>query len=348
MSTGSAGACAKCGRDLPVDARRCAHCGNPVASFVAQPCGPSLRSSQGERFQLTADTPTTIGRGTENNIVISHKSVSRHHAIITTQDESCLIRDLESSNGTFVDGQRIQQAQLTDGNRIRFGEVEWTFEDPRQTKPSLTDAPAGPNGGQAAGGWLRPSVIALAVCGALIVVGLVAVNPHGTYDLFFSASGQTFLGDWSGELRPVSRTPLDTMGSEIETIGLEFNLDNNQAVMSTAFYAPPDVSVRELTASTGDATHLRVEEELGGKNSVGEVVAERLVYEMVLIRPDRIDCTETKSVYDDPGGATPIAAIRYQGSLSRTDADGRQKLADQYGQRGWQKRSKVQVKMPEE
>ena len=53
-------------------------------------------------------TKLTIGRSPDNDFVISHPRVSRHHAQLTREDGKVwLLEDLESSNGTFVDGERI-------------------------------------------------------------------------------------------------------------------------------------------------------------------------------------------------------------------------------------------------
>jgi S1-C subfamily serine protease len=67
---------------------------------------------------------TTIGRGPTADIVIpveDQRFVSRVHASIVVQDGCCVAQDLGSSNGTWVNGARIQQAVLNDGDRIQFG-----------------------------------------------------------------------------------------------------------------------------------------------------------------------------------------------------------------------------------
>ncbi|MCX7945130.1 MAG: FHA domain-containing protein [Deltaproteobacteria bacterium] len=72
-----------------------------------------------------------VGRIDENHIVITHNSVSRRHSVIKIDSSQELVKisDLESSNGTFVDGKRIKEAILQNGNIIRFGDVEFEFID---------------------------------------------------------------------------------------------------------------------------------------------------------------------------------------------------------------------------
>lgn len=64
----------------------------------------------------------SIGRDPSNNIVIDNLSVSRKHAVVSFIDGKCIIEDLESANGTFVDGKRIEkQFELKDGQEAVIG-----------------------------------------------------------------------------------------------------------------------------------------------------------------------------------------------------------------------------------
>ena len=77
-------------------------------------------ANQGARFEL-ADTPVLVGRGVRNAIRILDTEVSRHHAEIDYADGDYRIRDCDSSNGTFVNGQPIQSAPLRNGDQIQIG-----------------------------------------------------------------------------------------------------------------------------------------------------------------------------------------------------------------------------------
>ncbi len=72
----------------------------------------------------------TLGRAEGNHHVIPHASVSSRHCEVILNDSSILVRDLGSTNGTFVDDKQIAQATLANGQRLRLGNVEFIFEAP--------------------------------------------------------------------------------------------------------------------------------------------------------------------------------------------------------------------------
>ncbi|MEM1347947.1 MAG: FHA domain-containing protein [Myxococcota bacterium] len=71
----------------------------------------------------------TLGRNKQNDVAIKHSSVSRSHARIVFQSGAFVLLDLKSSNGTFVNGQRVERARLAHGDEIRAGDVALRFED---------------------------------------------------------------------------------------------------------------------------------------------------------------------------------------------------------------------------
>lgn len=77
----------------------------------------------GKRFPLPAHEPQLIGRSTEA-LDITDKTVSRRHAELTPDEGSWFVRDLESSNGTFVNGRPvIERLEVRPGDRIRCGDT---------------------------------------------------------------------------------------------------------------------------------------------------------------------------------------------------------------------------------
>jgi len=78
----------------------------------------------------------TVGRRGDNDIVISDPSVSASHAWIMNQQGHYVIMNTLSTNGTFVNGQRIHESVLRHGDRIRLGQAEFVFltRDPRSTR----------------------------------------------------------------------------------------------------------------------------------------------------------------------------------------------------------------------
>jgi pSer/pThr/pTyr-binding forkhead associated (FHA) protein len=70
---------------------------------------------------------TTIGRASLNQIVIANPAVSAQHAIITRFADLYRLKDLNSTNGTQVNGVSITDAELKDGDKIQFGSVVAVF-----------------------------------------------------------------------------------------------------------------------------------------------------------------------------------------------------------------------------
>ena len=70
----------------------------------------------------------TIGAKTDCEVVIGGKHVSDRHASLRFRDGVFYLTDLDSTNGTFVGGERIEQRSLQDGDRVRFGSSEWVFK----------------------------------------------------------------------------------------------------------------------------------------------------------------------------------------------------------------------------
>jgi SARP family transcriptional regulator, regulator of embCAB operon len=87
-----------------------------------------LREPSGRSHALQ-EAATRIGRLSANDIVLDTPKVSRHHAVIVDTGTSWVINDLRSSNGVQVQSERIRSATpLHDGDHIRIGEHEFTFE----------------------------------------------------------------------------------------------------------------------------------------------------------------------------------------------------------------------------
>jgi EAL domain-containing protein (putative c-di-GMP-specific phosphodiesterase class I) len=71
--------------------------------------------------------PFTIGRNDTADFHIDSSQVSREHAVITRQGRKFRLRDLGSTNGTFLNGQRIEEAMLCDGDLLVVADAEFTF-----------------------------------------------------------------------------------------------------------------------------------------------------------------------------------------------------------------------------
>jgi pSer/pThr/pTyr-binding forkhead associated (FHA) protein len=68
-----------------------------------------------------------IGRAPSNQIVIDHPTVSAHHAVLLRTGASYSLKDLNSTKGTQINGDIVTDAELKDGDTIRFGSVTAVF-----------------------------------------------------------------------------------------------------------------------------------------------------------------------------------------------------------------------------
>jgi hypothetical protein len=87
-----------------------------------------LHGADGQVVVIAADG-LRIGRMPDNDLVVADPKVSRHHAVIVTTEDGFILRDLGSSNGSFVGETKVLESHLlTAGDEIRIGEQSWTFE----------------------------------------------------------------------------------------------------------------------------------------------------------------------------------------------------------------------------
>jgi hypothetical protein len=82
---------------------------------------------QGVMFPLR-QSGVSIGRAADNDIVLQDVSVSGCHARIEQRGAMVVLTDMNSSNGTVVNGQRVQQVQLAGGETILLGDTHLRFE----------------------------------------------------------------------------------------------------------------------------------------------------------------------------------------------------------------------------
>jgi pSer/pThr/pTyr-binding forkhead associated (FHA) protein len=64
---------------------------------------------------------TTIGRKPDNDVVIDNQAVSGHHAVIKTEGDVLVLEDLSSLNGTYLNSQKVSQAELFNGDVVLIG-----------------------------------------------------------------------------------------------------------------------------------------------------------------------------------------------------------------------------------
>ena len=87
----------------------------------------------GRSHELKVDR-TTIGRVEDNTFQIGEPSVSSHHCEVLLRGNDVIVRDLDSTNGSFINGEKITERLLKPGQTLRLGQIEMRLE---------TDAPPG-------------------------------------------------------------------------------------------------------------------------------------------------------------------------------------------------------------
>ena len=89
----------------------------------------------GRTFELKGDK-ITIGRLDDNTFPIPEASVSSHHCEILRRDREVLVRDVGSTNGTFVNGEKITESVLKPGEVLRLGQVAMRLETTAAAPPA--------------------------------------------------------------------------------------------------------------------------------------------------------------------------------------------------------------------
>ena len=113
---------------LSADAVNPAHVATRLAGANAKVDGPTLIDASGQPYPVRAGAVTHVGRALDNEIVVNHSSVSRHHASIENSNGAFVVRDLNSQNGTFVGDRRVTEpTRVSNGEKVRFGDAQFIF-----------------------------------------------------------------------------------------------------------------------------------------------------------------------------------------------------------------------------
>ncbi|HEY3762217.1 MAG TPA: FHA domain-containing protein [Verrucomicrobiae bacterium] len=100
------------------------------------------QSMAGRAHELHTDR-TTIGRVDDNTFQITDPSVSSHHCEVLLKGTDVVIRDLNSTNGTFINDARISESPLKPGQTLRLGQIELKLEAEGAPATAAPGAPAG-------------------------------------------------------------------------------------------------------------------------------------------------------------------------------------------------------------
>jgi len=94
-----------------------------------------LDSNESDTYTL-GDGIVTVGSSADNNIQIQSQFISQHHAQLVKTDKGCVLGDLSSTNGTFINSRRINKRILRAGDIVTFGKHRFRYE--KRSAESIT------------------------------------------------------------------------------------------------------------------------------------------------------------------------------------------------------------------
>jgi hypothetical protein len=100
-----------------------------VSPQTSQRAQLMLETSNGTHPIPLESTLLSIGRGLDNDIILEDTRVSRHHAQLRYKTRRFWVTDMNSTNGTYINGERISEADLRHGDVLSLGGLELTFHE---------------------------------------------------------------------------------------------------------------------------------------------------------------------------------------------------------------------------
>ena len=116
-------------------------------------------AAAGRSHELNVEK-TTIGRVEDNSFQIAEPSVSSQHCEILVEGDNVVVKDLNSTNGTFINGEKISEGVLKPGQVLRLGQIEIRLENGAGAAPApAAAAPAAASASSAARKQLDQTVV---------------------------------------------------------------------------------------------------------------------------------------------------------------------------------------------
>lgn len=126
--------------------------------------------------------PTVIGRAAECDIPVAADEISRRHALVKPTPDGVSVEDLGSSNGTYINGKRVQQGFLNPGDELRLDAVRFVLVAPgvemsaaQATKQTANLAAPKSSSGGGQGAMMKWALIMITIA-ALIMIGLMVLR----------------------------------------------------------------------------------------------------------------------------------------------------------------------------
>src|SRR4051812_19348657 len=98
-------------------------------------------------FEIEAPA-TAIGRSNECGICLLHKSLSRRHAQVEIEDGKVFLVDLQSKNGSFVNGAKIDRHEVHSGDTVKLGDLQFSYVNDASVPSALPGPSTSPGGGR--------------------------------------------------------------------------------------------------------------------------------------------------------------------------------------------------------
>jgi hypothetical protein len=279
-----------------------------------------LTDAQGKSLGLRVDGLTRLGRASDNDIVLEDSTVSQRHAAISFDDGRAFLRDLGSSNGTFIEGSRVSGGRLTNGTVIKLGRVALVYREnvgAYSAAPFLSTSPD--RARSLASGRTAPSQANFfsaktgAILGALFLLGLVGMLAgHALFSPSSSSVGYSgagtlvdsqsyrlpdassdFVGSWCGWTRVVTCEPADSCDEEPVPESMGFQSDAGGVVMHYIIQAKPDTDIRDIQVHAMDSRHVRVKYIARRTGSTGLEIIINARDEFVSVNPEVVQNTST-------------------------------------------------------
>ena len=89
--------------------------------------------------EYAVGTLATIGRQSDNTVTIDHPAVSSHHACVFRNGDQLVVEDLQSTNGTFVNGRRVSRQALQHGDVLGVGKHKLALDQLADEEPAVPD-----------------------------------------------------------------------------------------------------------------------------------------------------------------------------------------------------------------
>ena len=145
--------CTRCGHPNRDDARFCAECGAPLEADATVSLTPVEADDEGQddfpfprdelepgqalllvkrgpnagsTFLIEQDE-TTAGRNPDSDVFLDDITVSRKHAVFERRDGGFFVKDLGSLNGTYVNGEAVEETKLARGDEVQIGKFKLAF-----------------------------------------------------------------------------------------------------------------------------------------------------------------------------------------------------------------------------